>query len=330
MILLWKRFIQRYRNLVRRDEVAIGMALALGILALLLLLDLFVMKPDWVGIHTEVHGVFLELFLIAVIATIWLDTRERRQWRVAGPVLSARIMEVYNAVAEAVSHHKTRQWVYRFDGIDVPSSFDFGPLARAYKYNSACKHVAEEGEELGSDDVRYRVLACALRLNAIQCAGVSPQNSQVMMQCLADSIGAALEKTDSILDQALILVNHGPGPAVSTELMKMQQNLATLHRVIGETSERLQRNEPFTLQRLGQVAADTLEMCLINGARLASKSTKLSFFVLRENRVPVGKSVDEHVLADYQRRTGRSFASPQEAIRAMEKELPNPLEPSGS
>jgi len=325
---LWKIFIQRCKKIVMRDEAAIGILLAAVLLVLLVLLDVFVSAPDWAGIRTEIHGVFLEVFLIAVVAAIWLDHRERKQWELAEPIASARILEVYNTVAEAVTFHSTHVWVYRFHGLDVPCSFDFEPLSNAYRYISTHDVVAKEDKDLDNDTVRFRVLACALRANTLMCKNTDHPDHQDMLQRLNSQISSALVKADSILDHAIILMNHGPAPIVVTELMKMQQNLSTLCRVIGETQERLQSDNKLqqttALQRLGHVAEETLEMCLLNGGSLATKAEKLPFFVLRENRIKIGKSVDMHALSDYEQRIGRNFDTPMDAIIAMEKELPNP------
>ena len=96
----WKYFLRRIRN--ASDEFIVTVVLAVILGSAILFLNLVVRGPDWPGIQTELHGVFVEVVLIALIAATWLRFRERRQWRAGRPVLSARMFAACNFAAEGL------------------------------------------------------------------------------------------------------------------------------------------------------------------------------------------------------------------------------------
>ena len=161
MILLWKKFIRRCRDaipgtgavercreVIHLDEIRVFLKIAAALAVILLLIDLFVEQPDWSGIVTEMHGMWLEIVLIAVFATLWIELRESRQWAALVPLMSIRILTACSMALDAVLGDKAarlaRDVIYERDGIPALVNYDFDEDAG---YGNAATGLERRNEE---------------------------------------------------------------------------------------------------------------------------------------------------------------------------------------
>ena len=123
-----RRLRLKLRSLLGRDDTFVPLLVVLGFAGLLLAIDTIHEPPEWKHVLAELHGVWVEIALMAVVAASWIRRRELQRWHAVRPLIVARVLRACNAGLEAVHPGVRHQCVYRVGEHDVACSFELDRL----------------------------------------------------------------------------------------------------------------------------------------------------------------------------------------------------------
>ena len=294
MKMLYRNIVSELKELLTRSEFRIGLALAFLLGALLLFLDVRVERPDWKGIQSELHAVFLEILLGTVVVTAWVHLRERREWKTTEPLVRARVLAACNAGVEAIAARVDRRHVYQFFQYDVPCTFQLDQLWPQSLFYERTKATSEKHPPPRTDLITSSrsfvdkwskshngLIASSLLEKALNFDS-SPEKVHELQQ-LYSRTGHAVTLLDSALILGLSLVNRGIEPLFIASVARLQYVLGELHRQtelilnpLSQGKHNIMDEMNDARMSLPETRADVLNVCFLVGGQLAATASKIS------------------------------------------------------
>jgi len=300
-----KRLRLELRSLLGRDDIRVVLRVVIGLAGLLVAFDTMYEPPEWKHVLEDLHGVWFEITLMAVVAAIWIQRRERQRWQTVRPLIVARVLRACNAGLEAVHPGVPHQCVYRVGEHDVACSFE---LDRLWPVSLFSDEPPQSSDAL---TVAHAATASALRSIATSFGAAEATPSRVVL--IRSKIGQAQALVDSALNLASLVVSRGVEAEEVAGIARLQDALSALHTTantitgIDDLSQDERNDARF---QIADDLTDVLDTCLLVGGPLAASATKTSWEAAAGARLDTLRDRIRHHL---EVQAGQAFATYQDA-----------------
>lgn len=297
----------RLYSLLRRDDTRVAFVVLIGFGVVLAAIDVIHEPPEWKHVLAELHGVWVEIALIAVVAAIWIQRRERKHWRAVRPVIVAQVLRACNAGLETVysgTHHKC---VYQIGEYDVACSFELDRLWRA-----SLDKPRQRSDALTQGNMMESTLSDSM-LSELRLLATTflADNSNVLL--IRSKSGQAQALADSALHLAGLVVSRGVEAEEVADIARLQDALSALHSTaniitgVGDHSEDERHDAHFAINR---DLMGIIDICLSVGGPLAAGATKTSWEAAESGRLDTLK---DRVRRQLEVQAGQDFVTYEDA-----------------